>query len=277
MYSDDIDESLNIQYNYNFEDVRLASFDNWPVPFISKNALAKTGFYFLQDGDRVKCNFCKIIVQRWENGDDPIEEHMKWSPSCPLLKRRNTQNVPLKDLNNTVSLSEVCIHYSNEKNDLQIKYPEYQNEINRVHSFRDWPPSLRPKRDDFNNSGLFYTGNGDRVVCFSCGLGLKDWETGDEPFTEHARWTPGCRYLEHIKGIKFIQDVKKSFKKPEAMEVDNEEPLDTKICAVCLVKEKEFVFIPCGHLVACGTCSAVLYNCPICRARIERKQKVYNA
>lgn len=271
--------------DYNFEDIRLTTYDDWQVPFISKNTLAKIGFYFLQDEDKVKCHFCKIIVKKWENGDNPIEEHLKWSPSCRLLRRRSTDNVPI----NADQLDEllpprsydVCGHNPEDNDNEQIKYPEYRYEINRVHSFKEWPQALTPTKNDFNDTGLFYTGNGDKVICFSCGLGLKDWEAGDSPLTEHARWTSGCRYLDHIKGEKFVENVKKSFEEPEVIEEKEEEPSEGPVaksaCVICLANEKEFVFIPCGHMATCGECSFTINKCPICRAEITKKQRVYVA
>lgn len=40
---------------YRSEAARLESFSNWPIPFIvTPEALAETGFFFLQQGDKVK-------------------------------------------------------------------------------------------------------------------------------------------------------------------------------------------------------------------------------
>lgn len=44
----------------------------------------------------------------------------------------------------------------------------------------------------------------DGVTCFYCGLSLDGWEPKDDPFTEHKRRTPACRYfelLEHFHGV----------------------------------------------------------------------------
>ena len=48
---------------------------------------------------------------------------------------------------------------------------------------------------DMVKSGFFYTGQGDLVTCFMCGLTLKDWERGDVVDLEHKKWSPGCKYL----------------------------------------------------------------------------------
>ena len=41
--------------------------------------------------------------------------------------------------------------------------------------------------------------------CFSCGGGLRNWDDGDIPWIEHARWYPHCDFLRQRKGDLFIQ------------------------------------------------------------------------
>jgi len=53
---------------------------------------------------------------------------------------------------------------------------------------------------------LFNLGDGqdDQMLCFCCSQGLKDWEDEDEPWTEHARWSPTCSYVLLSKGKSFV-------------------------------------------------------------------------
>lgn len=46
-------------------------------------------------------------------------------------------------------------------------------------------------------------------------------------------------------------------------------------CVICLTKERQFMFVPCGHLCCCMPCSKALQKCPICRRRIIRCQRVH--
>ena len=47
-------------------------------------------------------------------------------------------------------------------------------------------------------------------------------------------------------------------------------------CCVCLEKDRDVVFMPCFHLVACWDCSKRMCECPICRKNIGQKRRVYN-
>ena len=46
-------------------------------------------------------------------------------------------------------------------------------------------------------------------------------------------------------------------------------------CKVCLDREINSVFLPCGHLCCCIECSIALKTCPICRKRLEKIVKFY--
>ncbi|CAL1362077.1 unnamed protein product [Linum trigynum] len=47
------------------------------------------------------------------------------------------------------------------------------------------------------------------------------------------------------------------------------------ICVICLEHEYNAVFLPCGHMCCCTTCSSHLTNCPLCRRRIEQVVKTF--
>lgn len=78
------------------EDERLRSFKTWSIDYISSEELARTGFFYLCNTyDLTQCFFCKIILGAWDEEDDIVKEHLRWSPKCPLILRKSTNNVPL--------------------------------------------------------------------------------------------------------------------------------------------------------------------------------------
>ena len=56
------------------------------------------------------------------------------------------------------------------------------------------------------------SGFGDNVKCFYCDGGLRNWEVGDDPWVEHARWFPRCPFVMSVKGQEFINNVQDAFK-----------------------------------------------------------------
>ncbi|XP_013406876.1 baculoviral IAP repeat-containing protein 7-like [Lingula anatina] len=70
---------------------------------------------------------------------------------------------------------------------------EYRFEANRINSFRNWPPASPASSLKLARAGLYYSGKGDEVVCFSCGGHLKQWQKGNDPQDKHRRSFPSCR------------------------------------------------------------------------------------
>ncbi|XP_059149225.1 E3 ubiquitin-protein ligase mind-bomb-like, partial [Physella acuta] len=58
---------------------------------------------------------------------------------------------------------------------------------------------------------------------------------------------------------------------PSAIQVERQP------CTICMDSEAVITFVPCGHLTCCGTCAAVIDNCPICRSPIERRIRTFVA
>jgi len=245
---------------------------NWPHSFISPRILAKTGFYYIGPHDQVKCYFCKVEISSWELGDNEVTEHSRWSPNCSLLRRRDTTNVPLEPTteldqllpeasydicgtygidrrpgsytetsfspsssadiveNNTVSNSTTV-----ERETQTLKhpdYPEYAIETARLRSFAEWPKTMKQKPEHLSDAGFFYTQKGDRVICFSCGGGLRDWDEQDDPWEQHALWYSKCDYLRLIKGPQYIDAVKEKFNKANEKNSGNSSPTsDLSACS----------------------------------------------
>lgn len=83
------------------------------------------------------------------------------------------------------------------------KHPKYANFVDRYASFQDWPKFLKgPTKKDLARAGFIYTGTGDIVTCFSCGLYLKDWEPFHDSYKEHLRWSKNCVYANMVSDIK---------------------------------------------------------------------------
>lgn len=332
------------------EELRLRSFGTkWPHTFIDARVLAKTGFYFIGPYDQVKCYFCKVEVGRWESGDNEVSEHSRWSPNCPLLKRRETTNVPLEPSAELDQLLppisyDVCgpcgldirpgsyaessfssspassqssqsptfptTGFTVEQETQTLKhpdFPEFAIEAARLRSFDDWPKTIKQKPQQLSDAGFFYTQKGDRVRCFSCAGGLRDWDENDDPWEQHALWFSNCEYLKLMKGQEYIDTIKAKQQKADAeknasalssssqesvasaeststshpalAERDESSPenklCESRLCKICYSSEYNTAFFPCGHVIACTKCASSVTKCPLCRKPFERVMRVF--
>ncbi len=234
----------------NIEQNRLATFSKWKIPFIDENQLALFGFYYYGPGDMVKCYFCNVEIGMWEEGDDVLTDHLRWSKYCDLICRQPTTNVPI---NNSLLLQllpppppdflrhrtsvPVDIHEYHHTttreggenqslfgaNDRSMWYnSKFALESERIKSYDDWPVSMSQKPCQLSDAGFYYSGKGDRVICYSCGGGLKDWEQNDDPWEQHAMWYGKCEYVKLMKNNDFI---KKMNQKRDCLLNENKIPL----------------------------------------------------
>lgn len=189
-----------------------------------------------------------------------------------------------------------------------VKYPDfpaYAVEYIRLCSFEDfWPKTQKPRPNQLSDAGFFYSQIGDRVICFCCGGGLRDWEENDNPWEQHALWFGKCEYVILIKGQKFVDQVKhnhntisnnkieylqleddvenlismrlENIEKKEEEENHTYNIMDGKNnCKICCDRECDIACIPCGHVAACSRCISNIRFCPICRNHLDEVLKIY--
>lgn len=47
------------------------------------------------------------------------------------------------------------------------------------------------------------------------------------------------------------------------------------ICKICYVMDFDTVFLPCGHVMACFSCTNKMLNCPACRGKLNQIKHIY--
>lgn len=253
---------------------RLKTYKCFKSSYVKPEVLAKEGFYYKEGEDNVECAFCKLGLGDFEEDDDIVELHREFSPKCPFILNRNRTNGPLNEEDICGYQKKVPVLDSND-----CMHRSYKNLQTRVDSFKDWPLIMPQRPELLASAGFFYKGVGDQCICFYCGLGLKDWEKDDEPYQEHAKYSPECAYLIMKKGEEFVNRYRKDDDKlpvnnATGLEEKKDDTKEDRLCKVCYQQEANIVLLPCGH-VFCVDCSIQLENCAVCRKDIERRQKIY--
>ncbi|XP_059132481.1 baculoviral IAP repeat-containing protein 1a-like [Peromyscus eremicus] len=162
--------------------------------------MAAAGFYFTRVKLGVQCFCCSLILFGTSLRKTPIESHQKFRPGCEFLLGKDVGNIG--------------------KYDIRVKSPEklrggkarYQEEEARLESFENWPfyaHGTSPRV--LSAAGFVFTGKRDTVQCFSCGGCLGNWEEGDDPWKEHAKWFPKCEFLQSKKSSEEIAQYIKSY------------------------------------------------------------------
>ncbi|KAI8791095.1 isoform A [Biomphalaria glabrata] len=87
------------------------------------------------------------------------------------------------------------------------KRPEYSTYEQRIATYTTWNVAFISPID-LAMAGLWYLGEGDRVRCFFCGGGLRDWLPDDIPLKEHQKLFPKCGYLELVSNNPMLESSK---------------------------------------------------------------------
>nr|XP_048288265.1 baculoviral IAP repeat-containing protein 1b-like [Myodes glareolus]XP_048288266.1 baculoviral IAP repeat-containing protein 1b-like [Myodes glareolus] len=162
--------------------------------------MAAAGFYHTGVKLGVQCFCCSLILFCTRLKNLPIENHKRWRPECAFLLGRDVGNIG--------------------KYDIRVRSPEklrggkarYREEEARLESFENWPfyaHGTSPRV--LSAAGFVFTGKRDTVQCFSCAGCLGNWEEGDDPWKEHAKWFPKCEFLRSKKSSEEIAQYIKSY------------------------------------------------------------------
>ncbi|CAH6787583.1 Naip2 [Phodopus roborovskii] len=162
--------------------------------------MAAAGFYLTGVKLGVQCFCCSLILFCTRLRNLPIESHRRLRPECEFLLGKDVGNIG--------------------KYEVRVKTPEklrgdrarYREEEARLESFENWPfyaHGTSPRV--LSAAGFVFTGKRDTVQCFSCGGCLGNWEEGDDPWKEHAKWFPKCEFLQSKKSSEEIAQYIKSY------------------------------------------------------------------
>ena len=56
-------------------------------PLLTPESFARVGFYYSGTADNVMCFWCGLGLNHWEATDDPVNEHVRFTPQCTWLLR----------------------------------------------------------------------------------------------------------------------------------------------------------------------------------------------
>ncbi|KAG8200119.1 hypothetical protein JTE90_018908 [Oedothorax gibbosus] len=191
----DILSNLNLK-----EDV---SIENYSDDLYNKSAQNSDDLYnkSMQNSEDV-CN------ESTQNVDDLCK---KSTPNSEGLTNNSTNNTDSPSRSRLINKNQehlkklgVLLH----KNPASPHHASYNS---RLQSFASWPVSAPVTKENLAKAGFYYAGIKDHTKCFHCDGGLCNWEYGDDPWIEHARWFFNCGFLHLNKGSAFIEDCKNGY------------------------------------------------------------------
>ncbi|KAK6987015.1 Baculoviral IAP repeat-containing protein 7-B [Biomphalaria glabrata] len=246
---------------------RMESFMVWPAGNIhAPEDLAYNGFFYAGYSDCVRCHQCGLGLKSWRQGDNILDEHKKFRPTCQFL---------IKLLNASVNERSLNMHQAEQQN-LTISANTESNAVARS-SFlcpNEYPSVNATTRDKCQVTTLNYTpistGYEITVMNVSASTTIPVIKKQDDESNK-----PG-ETKDHKEQLGTLQHINNSETRPEGsqstesklLKKENTNLKELMNCKVCRQRPSKSLFLPCGDLYACEECANQLSHCPNCRSRI---------
>ena len=198
---------LNVSHpEYISLDVRIKSFVDWPIEKLpSTEKLAEAGYFYDVKNNILRCFYCDGVSWDMKSDEDPWARHAKWYFNCPYVLSCKSKEFINKCRFKTLKRRDVY--------NVDFKQSEA-----RMNSYLNWPNEKAPTSEIMSKAGFYFTHLEDKVVCFHCGYGVRNWQRDDNPWYKHAWWSPDCDFLRQHKSSKFIDKVVNDRSKQESLD-----------------------------------------------------------
>ncbi|XP_071112519.1 baculoviral IAP repeat-containing protein 7-B-like isoform X6 [Haliotis cracherodii] len=294
---------------------RLQTFEHWPLASaVNPQRLAKAGFYYIGPSDRVRCVFCYGILKSWLPNDDPETEHRTHFPDCPFLQGREVGNVPMptwqaarpRSLVRMESIRFPAYDEIGTRLESVSRLPRsvlqdrqviaeagffYTGFGDSVKCFscggalRNWQKDDDPWIEHarwFPRCPYVRQQKGNEFVD-DIEANFRNASLPQSPQREHP--IPGPNSQIDVQSLMeaVMRDQEEKGGSGSASQArpapsgTHWDPEDRIICKICMEREVEVTFQPCGHLVCCEECTHHIQDCPVCRRAIRSTVRTYLA
>ncbi|CAC5365105.1 BIRC7_8 [Mytilus coruscus] len=226
-------------------------------------------------GSARSCSSCGLRITRFEQNQNSLEVHARFSPDCSEIIDAEGKNRVKKEQN----------RWTKEF------VPMFPNQINindrRTSFLRCTTDHVRKLADNLAFTGFFATFNGKSVqaTCHCCGLRIDPLKTDTSLWKIHAVLSNHCEYLKVRKGLKYIDNMKNehlhdNISKTELPKLQIKDGNYTRLCTrkeaestycVGCCKEHKQVMFNCGHKMTCQNCSTLYFSCPYCHTALTKR------
>lgn len=252
--------------------VRMSSFAKWPTHRTqTPKQMADAGFFYKGYSDVVVCFWCGVTICDWEDEDEPCMEHIKWQPNCPFTlqtKGKDFVNLVLEEPKWPIQENKSIEDYNVAEQTLPrnsnetMTYPKLKEMGFTEQQISDAVHTITRNRGDRNPTE-------DDILEQLLGMETAGQARANDTTPRTVNPLP--------TNVPAVSTTKYNY--PVAVNNPDDEAhlrrVERLICKICMSEEVKVTFLPCGHLICCMDCSAMVSKCPVCREQITNRVKCY--
>ena len=133
------------------------------------------------------------------------------------------------------------VFYSNSFTCLSARNPDMMKLENCLETFDspNWPSDrITSTPFNFAASVFYYLGDQDRVKCWYCNGGIKNWENNDVVSEEHAKWYPLREFLLRRQSVQYVKSVLQKYPDLIRPSITNPTKAVEEQCLIIYLKNK---------------------------------------
>ncbi|KAI8745585.1 E3 ubiquitin-protein ligase XIAP [Biomphalaria glabrata] len=246
---------------YALKSERLKTYSTWPRGHrLQPSDLADAGFYFAGYGDCARCFYCGGGLRNWDDEDDVWVEHARWFPKCSFIRQRMGQvfvdtvqemhktfdKISFDAVTNKMGI-EWLAAYPLDRGEETLRRDPAVRAVSELGIPQNFVIEMAKciKAEDSNLSA-------DKILAK---INAEKNEVAVSPVENRLpNVSPASAHeIEIIRRLKENNNVLRQ----------------QTTCKICMDREVDIVFLPCGHLVSCTECAVAMKDCPVCRAHVK--------
>ncbi|XP_033118499.1 putative inhibitor of apoptosis isoform X2 [Anneissia japonica] len=254
--------------------------------------LVEAGFFSVGEKDQTKCFYCGGGLRSWGPNDDPWIEHAKWFPKCDWLIRKKGESFVQRVQKEFARMQNPTNHLSDQKhqhmspNKNQQGTSTKRQSVNKKITFEEAMKSEAVKQilemgydvkavGEVVKRRLTSTGDVFKSATELIDSVIKATESPSSVTSSPQLRHKSCAESKcHDENISSGSD-QLDCDVPGKLQSMIQDLRDKTTCKICMDDDACIVFVPCGHLVTCLSCSPSLSLCPICRTEIKSHIQAY--